>query len=813
MKLVATIAASLALARAQEAGMTDMSDMEMHEEHEQPWYAFMEPFVQVQDLEDKMIFKVEEPSMYLLKQKDGMKMNLKTPWYNRKYEVKPKDTSFEFQFKETIPGFSMLNELNFKTSQFAKNVKTKDEEGNTIKTPVGVQNKFVMLGKHQNEGAKFKVENQHNFITDLEGKPQTFSHKSTWDHKFNVEGAQAAMDFMMNQEMMEDIMGEDMDNMTDSMDGQWNPEATGFDAWFTKGGTNMDAAWGYDDNTKEWKSFEWSFRNFADSYGESPDGDWDIQAAGSTEMTEGVYNEEENTWHATYNYESSCNQGWTNNGMVHEHVENLDQCMEMFMAFYNMDFEAIFMDSLDNPCMMTFEVEGSVTYPDEEGTMMENFYKQGMKFTVQSIMNHALEAYMLDSESIMAGMEAVFAPIASVSTEVMPVGTTEEVETSTTFSCMGEPQMTLTWERIIAAHNYNQDMMARKMFNMYKKGEHLVNKMMQKDWESEEFKAELTASLFNMDYVVSEIGDKQREMVQAWQDMECAYPHWDGMTQMGITLHEAVQVKMYAKMSEHVQMMNLAESVRYWDYVKLSQFLYSTDGSMDWKDIQIELWTRSPAEQFQFVADMTNDMGNTIMPMLEIGYPTPEFMYHWIGQEMPAEMTDEDWESLAIAFEDAMPSYEDLVQIAETIRSFEPVEMSNEEIDASMSEMCNAQFNMLIDFHSDMFRQKVEFIQMAKEQTTYWAEKHVEWLKTPRADVEAKFDECHDEVEAMMAEGALWDCEYQVFGAPESSRKYFSELDEACQAQMQEMYPGIESWEFDGIMEADDEFMMDPEDM
>ena len=108
MKLVASIAASLALAKAQEADMTDMEEIDMPMEMEEPWYSFMEPFVQVEDSEDKIIFKVEEPSMYLLKQKDGNKMNLKTPWYTRKYEIKPKASSFEFQFKETIPGMSVL---------------------------------------------------------------------------------------------------------------------------------------------------------------------------------------------------------------------------------------------------------------------------------------------------------------------------------------------------------------------------------------------------------------------------------------------------------------------------------------------------------------------------------------------------------------------------------------------------------------------------------------------------------------------------------------------------------------------------------
>merc|ERR1712178_12050 len=143
------------------------------------------------------------------------------------------------------------------------------------------------------------------------------------------------------------------------MDGMWNSNAENFDAWFTKGGTNMDAEWGYDDNM-EWQSFEWSFRNYADSYGDSPDGDWDIQAQGSTELINKIYNETtDNNWYAEYAYESSCNQGWTNNGQVVEILENLDQCMEMFEAFYNMDFEAIFTEYLDNPCIMSFEVQGS----------------------------------------------------------------------------------------------------------------------------------------------------------------------------------------------------------------------------------------------------------------------------------------------------------------------------------------------------------------------------------------------------------------------------------------------------------------------
>merc|ERR1711937_320821 len=92
---------------------------------EEPWWAFLEPYGLVVD-EEKMTFDMKDPKIHIERMHDGSSVVIKSPWYKEKYTVKAKDTSYEMEFKNEMPGLEVMNKMRFKQAQFNKNEKVAD---------------------------------------------------------------------------------------------------------------------------------------------------------------------------------------------------------------------------------------------------------------------------------------------------------------------------------------------------------------------------------------------------------------------------------------------------------------------------------------------------------------------------------------------------------------------------------------------------------------------------------------------------------------------------------------------------------------
>lgn len=790
MKLIELTAATLAAIKAQEMMGDDinMGDENMIEE-EQPWWMMLEHLgFDIQDTEQRTVFKLDDPKIYYLHQKDGKKVNLKTPWYNRKYEIVDKETSHQFAFKETVPAYNILNEVDYKVSSFNKNEKSIDPDCTNsnpkkceIKTPVGLQNKFEYDARHRSPCGDYKVNTMHNYVHDLEMKPTSFLHRSGWDYSYEPEEKPEGEEMPMEgTEIME------MNNGSMMM--------MGTEHWHSKGQCEVKSEWEYqsmeDPNTGEmhemFKKFSWEVTHSQDHSGAEP---WEMEMMGSSEVKEMNFDEEAKTAGWTIDYETQCNMGWSNIGTVTESVENYDSCMEMGEAFYNMDMTALMTGFLETPCIMNWEVEGVMT--NEEG---ETPYNMGHRVSISSMFHWNIDIMENDEWMPFFALMSNY----TLTDEVEMTG-----ETTTTVQCQGNDLFTINWEQMQAHCNMKQEMMSKMMYNMYAEFNYFSEQWQMMDWESEETMGQFVATVFNYDYVIRFVGDMQAGMVREMQEMECAYPHWETMkNDMGIEIHPYMQEMMYQCVSKHLQQAQLGEEIKYWMHVELSQYLYATDGSMSYWEIQQSLAMMDYSEQYRWIADMLES------GMFEIYTENCEFMYRWLEMEMPSEeemmaMTEEEMEqakqTLHEMFMNSLPTVEDLRAIATQIDEFQPVEQTHEEIDTALNTKCNAQFDELLAMHSMKVEQHASCVETGKETATYWSQKHVEWLTTPREEVEAMFDQEFANIQSM--KDGIWDCEWQIFAAP--MKKVWSETSEECQSMLMDKYPGIDAWEHDGVMEED----------
>merc|ERR1719461_2539567 len=147
-------------------------------EYGQPWYQFMIDSGNLKLDEEKMIFKIEEPAIYIMQQHDGMKRNIKTPWYNQKYEIKQKETektkTLEFEAKETVPAYEIINKVYFKSGEFHKNEKVPLEnctdnnpKNCLVKNQVGNQRKMEVDVSHQTMQGKMRMFQKEKIETDM----------------------------------------------------------------------------------------------------------------------------------------------------------------------------------------------------------------------------------------------------------------------------------------------------------------------------------------------------------------------------------------------------------------------------------------------------------------------------------------------------------------------------------------------------------------------------------------------------------------------------------------------------------------------
>merc|ERR1711963_761499 len=162
--------------------------------------------------------------------------------------------------------------------------------------------------------------------------------------------------------------------------------------------------------------------------------------------------------------------------------------------------------------------------------------------------------------------------------------------------------------------------------------------------------------------------------------------------------------------------------------------------------------------------------------------------YAYVGQEMPQGFTISEEEEAAIreAFKAAIPSTDQLRENAQMIRDFQAAgytQMSWTSVDQGMNDICNQHYEMFLAGHQE------------------WVGKYNQWINTPRADVEAMFDDYYNRLEAMKAT-PLYECEYQFWSAPANWEAMFADQSEECQALLEANYEGIAEWGDAKKMEA-----------
>lgn len=771
MKLVAATAAAMAIAtKAQNDMMVPMEGEVM----EEPWWAFLQDYGLVVD-EEKWTFDMKDPKIHMEAMHDGSSFVVKSPWYKEKYTVKAKDTSYEIDFKNEMPGLEVMNKMRFKQAQFNKNDKVADPNCTNsnpkkclIKTPVGLQNKREFTGEHNNSEGSFKVWEYNNYVHDMEMKPTEIHFRQGYDFSHHAKG-----DMALGMTMEDGDMAEMMNN-----------------PWFTKGQTKMDAAMAYKMYTNEetnesmdhWDSTTWSFSHTTD---DSEMGEQVVAAEGNSHVSELTYDLEAKTASMKVNYDSSCNMGWSDSGVNTQNWEHTDSCMEHMQMAMEGRWEEFFMaDFGDKPCTWVSSVEGTHT---NNGEAMD--YEMAMAMEFRSFMNHRVFYKNSMTQEVVD-----WAPLAEVSTE--EVDGMQEM----TISHMGEDMVTVNCDKMMAHHMDMADKAHRMGFEMYKHWEFEQAEWAKMDWTNEEHLQQYFAAIINWDYPMQKMADMEQAAVKQWQEAECNYPHWDYMAENGLTVHDAMKGMMYQCKSEMLQKMQLAMDVDYMRLSHLSWYFYSTDGSMTTKDIMMALWSMDHAEQYDWVANMVES------EMIKVYVNDIMFIYKYLDLEMPMGFSGpsmEEEEAIREQFMAALPTPDMLREYAEQIRNFEPREMSWTEVDMAANDVCNMHFDMLLKGHKQWTDMHISYVNEHREMTQEWVGKYNQWINTPRAEVEAGFEDYYNRFEEMK-NSAVYECEYMYWGAP--MKVMFAQLTEECQAMMLEKYPEIQEWEAN-MMEEVEEMM------
>jgi hypothetical protein len=744
-------------------------------------------------------------------------MHLRTPWYNRKYEMKNKVTATsdvkEFTFKESIPSYKMVQEMKMKAAVYDKNEKTQDPNCTSnnpkdceVKTPVGKQNKWEFEGEHKNDAGKFKVFEKNNYVTYLDGRPWSVSYSNGWD--FNIMDGEAMMakaNDVANMvgmgssgdhcyEHMDDHMEDDMENdMDDDMDNEPTEMEMEMHPWWSKGGNVITANWEYEKSEDpftgemkdHWKHSEWSFAHHANH---TDAAFIDMQIFGSSHLDSFELSNNMTTAEMKVSYDQDSNIGWSDNGVNTQTFDNVMNCMELMRMICEGDWENFFGGSFgDKPCVWTSMIEG-----ESSGINMETIeeystpYAYGISHEVADILNWEL-SYLQEGEMM---------PLFKIESEM-----NDEDERETTISIHGNEMFTANCDKLMAHHEEEKDKVAKFMFMMYKKGENMIQKMMEMDWSDEDQVREHMAKFWNMDYAMSIMAEHEQNMLQEWREIECMYPHYNYMAEMGLTIHPAMQEMCYGMKTKFVQHMELLEEVHFKDLLTgYTKFIYDPTGCMTSADIYKKLFDMELADAYEYVAKALDKQELMFAPSTEFMVMVAE-----IDMEDTSEMwpeTEEEWQALYAAFEQNAITRDQLREYAEKIREFEIDEekYTHENLDEALNAMCNAQFDKMAEWHQSKVDEKVGMWTMMREQATYWTEKNYQWMTTERQEVENMYDECIGEVMTLM-EG-LWECEYLMFGAP--NKLYFDQLTEECQGMMSEKYEGIESWGLDGVLEDED---------
>lgn len=776
MKLVAATAAAMAVAASADHGESQMVPMEGDMDMEAPWYEFLYDYGLEMD-EEKWTFDTKDPKIHIESFHDGSKFQVKSPWYNERYEQKMKDTAYEMKFKNEIPGMEVKNKIEYKQAQFNKNTKVEDPDCTNenkkkclIKTQVGLQNKREFRGEHSNEGGKYKVWQYQNYVHDMDMKPTEIHHREGWDFANHVHPES------------DTALGMTMDDGDMAM----NP-------WYTKGESRFDVNMAYKrytDNASgesmdHWDSTVWSFSHTTDNVGE---GENVMAAEGSSSVQNLEWSLEEQTAQMSVKYDASCNQGWSDHGLNTQRWENVDMCQEMMMTLFEGRYEDFMMGELENPCTWLSEVEGTFTSAEQEATD----YSMGIALQMTSMKEFSIlyKNSMTDANN--------WAKLFSIKSVDNADGQEE-----TTVSCMGEDSVTFNWEKLMAHHMEMSDKMARMMFEMYKHWEFERAEWAQIDWTNEDHLRGYFSTIINWDYPMQKMADMERAAIQEWQQMECNYPHWEEMSANGLTFHDKAKEQMYQCKSQMIQHMQLAEEVDFMRLNKLAFFFYTPDGSMTTKEIMMTLWSMEHADAYDWVADQM-EAGT-----LDLYVDNVMFMYKYLEMEMPTTMTLSEEEEAAIReqFEQALPSNEQLRAYANKIRNFEVQEMSWADVDAACNEMCNAHFEGFLAGHKEMADMHISYVVQHREMTQEWVGKYNDWINTPREQVEAIFDDYMNRFEEMK-ESVVYECEYQFWAAPGNEMRLYTDLSEECQNAMAEKYEGIREWgdasKMDGLLENEE---------
>merc|ERR1712088_15939 len=106
-----------------------------------------------------------------------------------------------------------------------------------------------------------------------------------------------------------------------------------------------------------------------------------------------------------------------------------------------------------------------------------------------------------------------------------------------------------------------------------------------------------------------------------------------------------------------------------------------------------------------------------------------------------------------------------------------------------MNDICNQHYEMFLAGHQAWANMHIGYVVAHREMTQEWVGKYNQWINTPRADVEAMFDDYYNRLEAMKA-------------APAMMEAMFADQSEECQALLEAKYEGIAEWGDAKKMEA-----------
>jgi hypothetical protein len=435
MKLVAATAAAMATVSMVKAdGHADHGDDHdmMVPEMEQPWYQFMLDSGNLQIDENKMLFKTEDPKIYILNQHDGMKRNIKTPWFNQKYEIKNKmdnenlPRTFEFEAKESVPAWGLINKAYMKMGEFPKNSKSLDPNCTNnnpkkceIKTQIGVQKKSEVEMSHETKTGKMGMFQKEKLEVDLDMKPTKFDLENGWSYKVH-DGVkhlheQSEMLLMMPK-WVQDAMGvtdEDREKMHAFVEMEL-PEDREMMVLEGKCNNKISHSWEYEmvespltgDMMDHWTASEWSIKmdKMMTDYETFEDSNENFQVAGSA-----YWNREESTTdvetmsaNMVIDYNQQANTGWSDMGKHTVSLTHVDNCMALMNFVMEGDWESFFYGSFgERPCVLKSMIEGQSTHMDEAGEPMLTPYKMGAQWSITDLFNWDISVFDAEADMLM----------------------------------------------------------------------------------------------------------------------------------------------------------------------------------------------------------------------------------------------------------------------------------------------------------------------------------------------------------------------------------------------------------------------------